>query len=74
MQITVKLYGALRTNRFKEQACEYPEDISIQSILDEFEFAEHLLGIILINGVHATVADPLNDGDILSLLPMIDGG
>ncbi len=74
MKISVKLFGPLRTNRFKEQGCEYPDGASLQSILDRFEFADHSLGIILINGVHASVNDQVKDGDALSLLPILGGG
>jgi len=74
MQITVKLVGPLRIGRFKEQVCEYTDGTSIQAIVDGFEFRDHLLRIILINGVHARVDARLQDGDTLSLLPVFDGG
>ena len=74
MQITIRLYGVLRIDRFKEEVCEYPDGTSVQVIVDELEFPDHLFDLVLINGVHARVEDVLKDGDTLSLLPLLDGG
>jgi hypothetical protein len=43
-------------------------------VVDELGIPGPLLGIVLINGVHAGIEDILNDGDTLCLLPFIDGG
>ncbi|HEY5674889.1 MAG TPA: MoaD/ThiS family protein [Malonomonas sp.] len=74
MQITVKLSGAFRVGRFKEQVRTYPSGSSIQQVVDSLQLPEQILGIVLINGVHADFTDLLHDGDTLTILPIVDGG
>ncbi len=74
MNVTVKLVGIFRTGRFNEAVCEYPSGTSVRKVVDELLIPDPLLGIVLINGVHADVEDILHDGDALCLLPFIDGG
>jgi len=74
LRIRIKLYGVLRRDRFKDEVCEYPDGTGIAVIVDHFQFPRHLLGIILVNGQHADIETALDDGDTLSLLPVIDGG
>ncbi len=74
MHVTVKLVGIFQIGRFKETACEYPSGTSVRKVVDELLIPDPLLGIVLINGVHAGVEDLLHDGDALCLLPFIDGG
>ena len=74
MKIRVRLSGAFRIGRFKEEEREYPRGTIIQQVVDELELPEQILGIVLINGIHADFGDELQEGDILALLPIVDGG
>lgn len=74
MQIQLCLYGAFRHTRFAEQYRQLPAGTRVREVVDSLQLPDHLLGIILINGLHAGLDDLLADGDILSLLPMVDGG
>jgi len=74
MKITVKLVGAFCIGRFKKEVQEYPSGIKVVEVIDNLQLPKDVLGIILINGVHAGEQDILKDGDNLSLLPMLDGG
>ena len=74
MKINVKLVGMFRIGRFKEKRLEYPSDARVFDVVDDLQLPKDVLGIILINGVHAGEQDILKDGDALSLLPMLDGG
>ena len=74
MKINVKLVGMFRIGRFNEKRLEYPSDARVFDIVDDLQLPKDILGIILINGVHAGEQDSLKDGDALSLLPMLDGG
>lgn len=74
MEIKVKLIGAFRIDRLKEEVRELPADTMVQDIVDELQIPNRILGIVLVNGVHARVDDMLSDGDILSLLPILGGG
>lgn len=74
MNVSVKLVGIFQIGRFKEAVCEYPTGTSVRKVVDELLVPDPLLGIVLINDVHAGVDAVLNDGDTLCLLPLIDGG
>ncbi len=74
MKVTIKLIGPFRIGRFKEEVREYPSALSVRDLIEEFRIPVNLLGIVLINGIHARVDDQLNDGDTVILLPFIDGG
>ena len=74
MQVTVKLIGVFRIGRFKQVLRDYPQGTSIAQVVDSLQLPEQILGIVLINGVHADFADLLSDGDILTILPLVDGG
>ncbi len=72
--VIVKLVGIFQIGRFKEESREYPTGTSVRKVLDELHIPDPLLGIVLINEIHAGVEDMLHDGDTLCLLPFIDGG
>ena len=74
MQIRVRLIGALRIDRFKEEIRELATETRVQQVVDELQISNRILGIVLINGGHARVEDILQDGDTLSLLPILGGG
>ena len=74
MKITVKLVGLFRIGRFKEETLECASDSSDNEIIEHLRLPRDVLGIILINGVHADEKDLLKDGDTLSILPLLDGG
>jgi len=74
MNVKVHLFGIFRIDRLKEQEREYPPGTKVQEVIDDLLIPATLLGIILINGVHAAADDVLTDGDKLTLLPLLDGG
>ncbi len=74
MQIQLCLYGAFRRQRFAEESRQLPPGTRVREVVESLELPDHLLGIILIDGVHAGLDDELQDGQVLSLLPMVDGG
>lgn len=74
MKITVKLVGLFCIGRFKEKLLEYSSGTKVVEVIDDLQLPKDVLGIILINGVHAAEQDILNDDDVLSILPLLDGG
>lgn len=74
MRIIVKLYGLFRIDRFKEDVLELPEGTAVQEVVARLALPRHLLGIVLINGVHSGVDAVLAEGDELTLLPLLGGG
>ncbi|MDO9069871.1 MAG: MoaD/ThiS family protein [Deltaproteobacteria bacterium] len=74
MEVTIKLVGTFKIGRFNEAVREYHSGIRVREVVDELNIPDPLLGIVLINDVHAGIGDLLEDGDTLCLLPLIDGG
>jgi hypothetical protein len=74
MQMTIKLYGVFRIGRFREMACDYPPGTRVRQVVEDLTIPDQLLGIVLINGEHADIDELLREGDVLSLLPLLDGG
>jgi len=74
MQIKVKLIGAFRVDRFKEQDGEYPAGITAEKIIEQLHIPRRALGTVLINGVHPRNDDIVNGGDTIALLPILGGG
>lgn len=74
MHITVSLHGVLRIDRFKREIRSYPVGSCVQNIIEDLKISPILLGIILINEVHANSDSLLHDGDTLMLLPLLEGG
>lgn len=74
MKIEIRLFAVLSVGRFKAEIHEYAAGSSVEQIIECLGFAEGDVGIVLINGKHGTTQDTLHDGDVLSLLPLMDGG
>jgi len=74
MQVTVKLFASFRIKWFKEATSEYTQGVEVLDIVNEIGIPVNDLGIVLINGNHASINDKLQDGDIVSLMPLIGGG
>lgn len=74
MNVTIKLVGIFQIGRFKEAVREYPSATCVREIVKELRIPDPLLGIVLINDIHAGIEDVLNDGDSVCLLPLLDGG
>ena len=74
MQITVKLFATLRTGRFSQELRSYPDGASCRQVAVDIGIPLEDLGIVLLNGRHASLGQVLRDGDCLSLFPLLGGG
>lgn len=74
MNVTVKLFATFRVGRFKVEEREYPQGTTCREIIAEVGLTEDELGIVLINGRHAALDARLEEGDTLSLFPLVGGG
>jgi sulfur carrier protein ThiS len=74
MKITVKLFAGFRDNRFKIADQEYPDNATVNDILDALEINGPELGVALINGRHVLPEHVMEDGQTLSLFPKVGGG
>lgn len=73
MQITIKLFAGLCIGRFKEAERDYPIGFSVDNVLQSLGMSE-VRGIVLVNGKPVPKVQLLNDGDTLSLFPLVSGG
>lgn len=74
MEIKVKLLGPLRSGCFSEKMVDYPSGTQVEDVLKTLQIKPRSFGIVLINGKHAELDSALQDGDILSVLPLLSGG
>jgi hypothetical protein len=74
VKVTIQLAGVFRSGRGKEEICSYPSGVTPREVVTDLRLPAHLLGIVVINDVHAGIDDLLQDGDTLSLYPLLDGG
>ncbi len=74
MKIEIRLFGVFRIERFERQVRDYPEGTRAEDVVADLGLPQQLLGVIVVNGVHATAEYPLKEGDTLTLLPLLDGG
>lgn len=74
MKVTVKLFASFQAGRFNKEIRDYPDQTSISSIVQELNIPEEEVGILLLNAVHADLAQSLTDGDILAIFPLVGGG
>ena len=74
MQVTIKLFANFRNNRFNKEVRTIAPDSTVGAIVSELALTEEEVGVILINGRHGNLDQPLTEGDILSLFPLVGGG
>lgn len=74
MNVNVKLFASFQTGRFKQELREYPEQTLIGTVIRELNIPEEQVGILLLNAVHAKPDQPLSDGDLLAIFPLVGGG
>jgi molybdopterin converting factor small subunit len=74
MQITLKLFATFRNGRFKAAEEEFPVGTDCRTIVLGLKLTEEEIGIVLVNGRHGTLDSILQDGDTLSLFPLVGGG
>jgi molybdopterin converting factor small subunit len=74
MQITVKLFATFRVGRFAATTRQYPQGTLIAEVIRELQIPEAQIGMIMLNNRHAEPDQQLNDGDNLSLFPLVGGG
>lgn len=74
MQVTVKLYGSFRHDRFKEATLCYPEGATAQTVALALAIPVEQVDIVIINDQRASLEQSLRDGDLLALFPLVAGG
>ncbi len=77
MNIQVRLLSTLRTYS-KTGAdpldLDMPKDARVSNALDILAIPSHIPKIVLLNGRHAREDQSLEEGDVLTLFPPVEGG
>jgi molybdopterin converting factor small subunit len=74
MQITVKLYASFRSQLFGEAVRECESGATAADIATELGIIPAAVGIVLVSGRHSNLTATLDEGDTLSLMPVMGGG
>ena len=74
LKISVKLYAVLQLERFQEKEFNVAEGVTVAEVVADLDLPSEHVDILLVNGVHVTADHVLAEGDVLSVLPMVDGG
>lgn len=72
--IEVRLFATLRQGRQKIYQLEPDGFENAGQIIAHFDIPAEEVSILLINGFHKKPADPVKDGDVISLFPPVGGG
>ena len=74
--VTVKLFAHFRQGKFSVDERSYIEDTTVRVVIKDIEIDidTYPVGIILVNGKHATEDYALKNCDILSIFPKVGGG
>ena len=74
MKVTVKLFATFRAGRFGEEIREYTPGVTVGDILKELNLPVDEIGATLINHRHVEEDQALQEGDNLSIFPLVGGG
>ena len=74
MNITIQLFATFRDGRFKEERKDFVDDITLGYVIAELGIAENEIGMMLVNGRHASMEQVLIDGHVIALFPLLGGG
>ncbi len=74
--ITIKLFAQYREGRFKIDKRSYPQDSTIQDVLDDIglDLEKYPIGVLMVNGRHVHEDFVLKDEQILAIFPKVGGG
>ena len=74
MKISIKLYAVLRIGRVKEKVLDCRVGAAVGDVVEDLDLPPEHVDILLVNGVHVDAGHLLAENDILSILPMVEGG
>jgi molybdopterin converting factor small subunit len=74
MTLTVKLFATFRKGRCDEAQITAPDGATIGDVVDRFGIPRDEVGILMVSGRHAQLADRLSGGETVSIFPLVGGG
>ena len=74
--VTVRLFAQYREGRFRSGSRDYPEGTTVGAVIEAVGIDERASppGVILVNGRRAERSRLLQEGDTVSIFPMVGGG
>ncbi len=74
MPLTIKLFATFQRNRFDVASREYPPGTTLGAIVDDLGIPREEIGVLLVGGRHASLADAPVPGDTVAIFPLLGGG
>lgn len=74
MRVKVKLFATFRKGRFKEKDMDLNEACTVGWVIDHLKLPRRELGVVFLNGLSVADDGVLQEGDTLSIFPMVGGG
>ena len=74
MELEIKLFANLRKFNPELEKIEVDEGTTIRQLFDEAGIPPSEVAIVLVDGRHATLDQPLVDGETVAVFPPIAGG
>jgi molybdopterin converting factor small subunit len=74
MTITVQLFATFRNGRFKEAQMQFADAVTLGQVVAELGITVGEVGMVLVNGRHASMEQELCEGQLIALFPMLSGG
>lgn len=74
MNVTIKLFATFRAGRFAVATREYLPGTTVADVMNELNLPTEEIGATLVNYCHVEEDYQLQDGDTLSIFPLVGGG
>lgn len=74
MELTVRLFANFRDGRFREAARDYEPGTTVGTIVDGLGISRAEVGVLFINGRHATFEQAPAPQDTVAIFPKVGGG
>ncbi len=74
MELEIKLFASLRKYNPELERIEVDDGITILELFEKAGIPPSEIAIVLVNGRHATLDQPLLDGETVAVFPPIAGG
>ena len=74
MELEIKFFASLRKYNPELERIEVDDGITILELFDKVGIPPSEVAIVLVNGRHAKLDQPLHDGETVAAFPPIAGG
>lgn len=74
MEVDVTLFATFQKGRFVRRQLTVPEKATVSDLLQLLDIPLDDVGILVVNQRDATFRQPLDEGDRVTIIPVIGGG